>query len=432
MQDGIIYIGFGGPGCNVKTENGWVMAYNDENLQQVGVFDASPGVEASAVWLSGAGLAGDGAGNIYANTGDGLFDVDTGGSHYGDSVLKFNQGNGVLNLVDYFTPYNQKYFQQHDLDVSSGALLLLPPVSEGNFAVSVDKNGTIYLLNQDDLGQYNPVADTQIPEELAAPVLGDVHAGLTYWNNNVYLEAYQTPVMAFSFANGQLSANPTSQTPQVTAHPQGGIVSSNGTTNAIFWYVSVPTSNLYAFDATNLANQFYNSTLAGTRDKLSPAVHFEMPIVANGKVYVNGQTQLTVFGLLPLIAASAGNNQSGIVGTTLPVALQAALQDPYSGNPIQTAGVPVTFNNLGQDGTFSNPVAITNSSGVATTSFTLPKKPGTYTITASSPGYAGATFVETATSGGAASLSISSGNSQKAPPTSPLPMPLNAKVKDTE
>jgi len=44
------------------------MAYNEQTLQQVGVFDTSPGVEASAVWLSGGGLAGDGAGNIYFST----------------------------------------------------------------------------------------------------------------------------------------------------------------------------------------------------------------------------------------------------------------------------------------------------------------------------------------------------------------------------
>src|SRR5580658_827837 len=428
-QDGIIYIGFGGPGCNVKTENGWVMAYDDQTLQQVGVFDASPNVEASAVWLSGAGLAGDGAGNVYANTGDGLFDVDNGGSHYGDSVLKFNQGDGVMNLVDYFTPYNQKYFQTHDLDVSSGGITLLPPAPEGNFAVAVDKNGTVYLLNQEDLGQYNSIGDVQIPQELDAPVLGEVHAGLTYWNNTVYLGAYDTPVLAYSFSNGQLSLTPTSQTPKVTGHPQGGIVSSNGATDAIFWYVSVPTVNLYAFDATNLANEFYNSTMAGSRDELGPAVHFEMPIVADGRVYVNGQTQLTVFGLLPGLSAAGGNYQTGAINTTLPVALQAALQNPYTG-PIQTPGIPVTFKVSGGAGSLSNPNSVTDSTGTATTSYTLPAKPGTYTITASSPGYASTTFVETATYGTPAAVSISSGNLQKAPVASQFSNPLEVKVKD--
>jgi hypothetical protein len=430
MQGGIVYIGFGGPGCNVKTENGWVMAYNDTTLQQVGVFNASPGVEASAVWLSGAGLVGDGAGNIYASTGDGLFDVNNGGSHYGDSVLKFNQGVSAMNLVDYFTPYNQSYFQLHDLDVSSGGITLLPPVPQGNFVVTVDKNGAIYLLNQEGLGEYNPIGDIQIPQEIDAPVKGQVHGGLTYWNNNLYLWAYQTPVMAYSFANGQLSLQPTSQTPRVTSNPQGGIVSSNGTTDAIFWYVTAPTANLFAFDATNLANEFYDTTMVASRDKFGPPVHFPMPVVADGRVYVNGQTQLTVFGLLPVFTAAAGNNQTGVLGSTLPIALQAALQDSYSGAAIQAAGIPVAFKATGGLGSFSSKNPTTNSSGIATTSYTLPPTPGTYTITASSTGYASATFQVTATSSPPTALAISSGNSQKAAVTSPLALPLNVKVKN--
>ena len=58
LQNGILYIGFGSCGCNIKTSNGWVLAYDATTLQQVGVFDASPGVMASAIWMSGAGLAG--------------------------------------------------------------------------------------------------------------------------------------------------------------------------------------------------------------------------------------------------------------------------------------------------------------------------------------------------------------------------------------
>lgn len=431
LQDGIVYLGFGSVGCNIKSENGWVMAYQTGSLEQVGVFDASPGVDASAIWLSGAGLPGDGAGNVYASTGDGLFDVDTGGSHYGDSLLKLNQGNGSLNLVDYFTPWNQRYFQVNDLDLSAGEIVLLPAVSEGNFAIAIDKNGTLYLVNQSDLGQYNPVADTQIAQELDVPVSGEVHGGLTYWNNNVYVAAFQTPVMAYSFANGQLSTTPTSQTPKVDSGPQGGIVSSNGQTNGIFWYVTTPTGHLFAFDATNLAVELYDSSMAGARDRFGAPVHFEMPMVADGRVYLNGKTQLTVFGLLPAITAAAGNNQSAVEGSTLPIALQAALLDPYTGKAIQTAGIPVTFSANVKTGSFSNPNAVTNSSGIATTSYTLPDKPGMYTITASSPGYASAIFTETASSNSPAKLSIVSGNAQKAVVTTALSRPLSVKVRDS-
>jgi Bacterial Ig-like domain (group 1)/Invasin, domain 3 len=430
LQGGIVYIGFGSPGCNSKTEMGWVMAYDGGTLKQVGVFNDSPGVGASAIWMSGAGLAGDGAGNVYFSTGDGLFDADTGGSHYGDSVLKLSQGSGVLNLADYFAPYNQGYLRTNDLDLSAGQVLLLPEVLAGKFTLAVDKNGTMYLLDQDNLGQFNPFGDTQIPQEEAAPVSGEVHAGLTYWNDTVYVAADQTPVMAYSFTNGQLSLQPISQAPMATASPTAGIVSSNAESDGIFWYVASPTRKLFAFDATNLAVELYDNAMAGSRDALGPEVHFEMPIVADGRVYVNGQTQLTVFGLLPVIGAAGGNNQTGAAGTTLPIALQAAPHDPYTGKPILTPGIPVTFTASGKVGSFSNPTAVTDNSGIATTSYTLPAKAGTYTITASSPGYASAIFVVTGKTGSPATFAINSGSSQKAPVASLLPLPLKVRVKD--
>ena len=213
-------------------------------------------------------------------------------------------------------------------------MLLLPEQPQGKFALAVDKNGTVYLLDQNNMGHYNPAGNYQIPQELDVPVSGEVHAGLTYWNNTVYVAAEQTPIMAYSFANGQLSLNPISQTPNPTANPTGGIVSANGVQDAIFWYVTFPTNKLFAFDATNLAVELYDNAQAGSRDLLGPMVHFGMPIVANGRVYVNGKTQLTVFGLLPFFAAVGGNNQTGVVGTTLPIALQAGLQDPYSGKAL--------------------------------------------------------------------------------------------------
>ncbi len=56
---------------------------------------------------------------------------------------------------------------------------------------------------------------------------------------------------------------------------------------------------LYAFDATNLAHELYDSNqAAGGRDQFGSGNKFITPIVANGQVFVGTQTGVAVFGLL--------------------------------------------------------------------------------------------------------------------------------------
>jgi len=84
-------------------------------------------------------------------------------------------------------------------------------------------------------------------------------------------------------------------------------VSANGSSNGILWAVQKNgTSNpgvLYAYDPTNSSNgvlkELYNSSQAGGRDDLDIAAKFDVPLIANGKVFVAGQSALTAYGLLP-------------------------------------------------------------------------------------------------------------------------------------
>lgn len=56
---------------------------------------------------------------------------------------------------------------------------------------------------------------------------------------------------------------------------------------------------LRAYNPANLAIEYYNSDQAGTLDTMDYAAKFNVPLVANGKVFVAGENQLTVYGLLP-------------------------------------------------------------------------------------------------------------------------------------
>jgi hypothetical protein len=153
-----------------------------------------------------------------------------------------------------------------------------------------------------------------------------------------------------------------------------------------------------------------------------------VPTVVNGKVYVGGLKQLYVFGLLPSLSVSAGNNQSAVAGTALPVGLELQATDAYSHTGIP--GISVSCKDGGASGSLSNPTGVTDASGNFTTNYTLPVKAKTITITCIATGYNSAVLTETAIAGPATVIKQSSGNKQTAPINTALPQPLVALVED--
>ncbi|MGD0269649.1 MAG: Ig domain-containing protein, partial [Candidatus Sulfotelmatobacter sp.] len=123
------------------------------------------------------------------------------------------------------------------------------------------------------------------------------------------------------------------------------------------------------------------------------------------------------------LTPTAGNNQSGTVGTTLPTALVVLASNLNSG--IGNSGVTVNFSDGGVGGTFNPPSPIvTGSNGTASTAYTLPPNAGTVTITATSSGYTSTTFTETANTATSFALSATSGNNQSGGTGTTLPTAL--------
>ena len=93
----------------------------------------------------------------------------------------------------------------------------------------------------------------------------------------------------------------------------GGILtlSANGDTpgTGVLW-ATVPTAAgaentppvsgaLYAFDASNVATELWNSTMDTSRDTVGNFAKFVPPLVTNGRVYVaTWSKQIVVYGLL--------------------------------------------------------------------------------------------------------------------------------------
>ena len=308
LYNGVIYMGFGSHGDN-EPYHGWLLGYNATTLQQVLAFNSTPNQEGGGIWLSGGGIVVDSSGNFFFATGDGEFDVNTGGPDYGDSFLKFVPTGPNGSVADYFTPHDEGTLNTNNLDLDAGGMILLPdqPGAHPHLLVSAGKNGSIYLVDRDNMTHFN-TADKN-PQTLVnifpfgTPLPGN-YSSPVYFNGSVYFGPVADVLQMFKLNNGLLTTAPTSTSPEAFPYPGGALaISANGNTNGILWAVwmngtSSPGS-LRAYDATNLSFELYNSDQAGTRDTLDIAAKFAIPLVVNGKVFVASNSQLTVFGLLP-------------------------------------------------------------------------------------------------------------------------------------
>ncbi len=303
--NGTVYLSWSSH-CDQGPYTGWVMGYDSKSLNQTSVLNLTPNGLEGSVWQSGAGPAADSAGNIYFLDANGTFDTTLNaqgfpsGGDYGNSFMKLSTAGNRLAVADYFTMSNTVSESFQDQDLGSGGALVLPNLYDGagrayHLAVGAGKDGNVYVVNRDNMGKFNPNGNN-IALEMAGGLGGPEYGMPAYWNNHVYYGAVGDVIRSFTTSiTGQASR---------TAHSFGypGTtpgVSSNGGANGIVWAVDSGTpAILYAFDATNVSRELYDSNQAGGRDQFGPGNKFITPLVVNGKVFVGTQNGVAVFGLL--------------------------------------------------------------------------------------------------------------------------------------
>jgi hypothetical protein len=305
LAGGVVYIGIGSDAETDSDNHGWIVGYGASDLMPKMTFCASPDDNWVSLWQTGGGLSSDATGYVYAETANGTFDANTGGNDWGDSALKLDSTGKV---VDYFTPFNQEALSNADIDFGSANPVVLPDQTGAvaHELLASGKPGILYLINRDDMGHFQSGSDSQIVQSVSAfPNTSGVTSGIfmspAYWNGNVYVSGIGDSVQAYTLGAGRLSTSPKSQTSAQFQWPGATVsVSSNGATAGIVWVLDGGGGVLYAYDATNLATELYDTTQAsGGRDTPGQPVKFAVPTVANGHVYVGTQTELDVYGPLP-------------------------------------------------------------------------------------------------------------------------------------
>ena len=283
------------------------------------MYNTTPNGSEGGIWQSGCGPGVDTNGDLIAITGNGTFETTTPRTDYGDSFLRLTPGGGTLSVSSFFTPSNELALDGSDLDQGSGGNLLLPDQTDApknpHLMVSAGKQPTLFLINRDDMGGFNASKD-QTVQELFGEV-GSMFSTPAYWQgtvpkvglqNMIYTVGVNDHPKMFVISTGLIQTPPASTAGTFAFGFPGAspVISANGTTGGILWAIdssafgSGGPAILYAFDATNLATELYDSTQIITDDP-GPAVKFTVPTVANGSVYMGTQTQLAVFGLFPSV-----------------------------------------------------------------------------------------------------------------------------------
>ena len=400
LENGHVLISWGAH-CDNPPYHGWLMSYNASTLSQEAVWNTTPDAQSAGntqspqggIWMAGAAPAVDASGDIYVTSGNGYWN---GSRDFSDSVLKLGPpANNTFPLLDYFTPFDQG--GTGDSDVGSAGPILFPTTSSGaQLLVQQGKQGTIYLVNRNGLGKDCATAsspcsgtDTQITEELRGATPGVLSSPM-YWNGNVYWPSYSN-LFAWSVdpTSGLVSSSPTSQSSQTFARTAGASLSANGTTNGIVWIMQ-NTAELFAFDATNLANILWTSGQAANgRDRIDSSVKFAPPTIVNGKVYVGTADEVVALGLLGGTTPSAatptfspgGGTYTGTQSVTISDSTPSAKiyyttngTTPTTASTVYTA--PVTVNNSETLEAIAVASGVTNSP-VGSATYTIQQSSGT-------------------------------------------------------
>jgi hypothetical protein len=261
----------------------------------------------SSIWMSGAGIAADSTGNLYAVTGNSEIGTYDGVVNIQQTAMKL--APDLSQMVDFFTPWNVDALDATDLDFGSGGITLLPDqaLSLPHLAVAVGKTGTLYLLNRDSMGGHVSQAPDQVIGEyksgacwcVSSYFTGSDGVGRVVTSGDRKIEIWDVVPTNKAVRLKQESVS----VPIETGQDPGFFttISSNGTTagTAVIWAVGRPTADtgtltLYAFDASSSATLV--SMDAGTWPNILYNANI-VPVVANGTVYVAGGANLTILGL---------------------------------------------------------------------------------------------------------------------------------------
>jgi hypothetical protein len=295
LANGNVYV-LAGSYADIHPWHGWALAYAAPSLTQVGVFCASSNTAGAGLWGASGGLTVLGSGNLAMLTGNGTYD---GSLAWGETILQFTP---TLTVSDWFTPSNWSMLNSNDEDLSSGRAMLIPGT---NTVVGGAKDFNVYSVNSACMGHLGgTVGGCTAPQVFATNSMASPgpHVGIyggVLVNGHAYFPNTAGLIYGFSYTGTTFNTTPVTSS-SAFAYPGAQLsASSNGAVDTIVWGLTVATDAEQASQPATLRafnsglTELWNSGIRGTVDALGGMAKFQIPVVANGFVYV-GQLNNTV------------------------------------------------------------------------------------------------------------------------------------------
>ncbi|MDP9002588.1 MAG: hypothetical protein M3O46_21065, partial [Myxococcota bacterium] len=311
LQNGILYVPYGGHNGDCGTYNGWVIGVNVSTPGMVKAFSTNMiggGASRGGIWAVG-GVAStlDGA-SLFVSTGN------TGGVTTwagGEAVLRLDPGPNFTNQTAnefYPTEWLAEDMRDEDLGGANPVVVELPgaPMGSQHLVIVPGKDGYLYVLNRDNLGGVGGQLSRMAAGPQGQGGTGALKAASaayttsqgTYVAYNINVNAMPAStgcpaaVSARSIGVAKISGSPpTARVVWCTAESGMGspIVTMTGTGDAIVWDAN---THLYGYDGDTGARVY-----AGPDAMASPMQYFNTPINAKGRIVVatSGPGHLYVF-----------------------------------------------------------------------------------------------------------------------------------------
>ncbi len=148
LVGGVMYLGFtshldGEPKFDY---HGWIMACDARTLNKISVLCTTPDGIQGGIWQSGAGLAAEEREGTYPLRYAVIANGSCTGRNFGESIAQLYPGP-LLSMKQAFIPGDRAYLNDHDLDLSTGPVLL----PGDPFVLACSKTGDCYLVDRSDM-----------------------------------------------------------------------------------------------------------------------------------------------------------------------------------------------------------------------------------------------------------------------------------------